>query len=173
MKQCVFMDKGMTFWTLKEILKSLCSFKSYRWLKWINLLDGLFFIIFYFIVFFWFCLAPEISLPVITNVQSLATTNGTPVTTRSTRSKSANTPSSNTTASPAVKTQIKQQIIIRPNRLPAQRNIATMCKVVQASKGVSCHPITAHKATQTGKVICCWKSKTNAKFYNLRRCCFI
>ncbi|XP_018326015.1 zinc finger MYM-type protein 3 isoform X2 [Agrilus planipennis] len=101
------------------------------------------------------------TIPVITSVQSLASTNGpSTVSTRSSRSKSNalstatsnNSSPANSQASTQIKTQIKQQIIVKPRPLPMQRNIATMCKVISTNKGTSCKPCVTNKETQTTKL---------------------
>lgn len=92
-------------------------------------------------------------MPVISNVQSLAaTTNGT-VSTRSTRSKSNANMNVTANSAPAtpVKAQIKQQVIIKPAPLPPQKNMGTMCRPIQNTKGTNTRLVTVNKEIQTGK----------------------
>ncbi|XP_050314374.1 zinc finger MYM-type protein 3 isoform X2 [Anthonomus grandis grandis] len=106
-------------------------------------------------------------LPVITNVQSLASTNGTippgltPIaTTRLTRSKATTqTIQQSSTAVPLqtlqnldlpVQIQTKHHFIVKEKPQPDQRNIAVMCQPRKAEKGLQTLPQTKDAACQTG-----------------------
>ncbi|KAJ8980599.1 hypothetical protein NQ317_018727 [Molorchus minor] len=109
-------------------------------------------------------------LPIISSVQSLASTNGslspttvppslTPINTRSTRSKTnANTtpPIINSTpqiinsfADLPVQVKIKQHFIVRPAPVPDQRNVGTMCYTRKANKGTTAKPVMVDEGVQT------------------------
>ncbi|CAH0561946.1 unnamed protein product [Brassicogethes aeneus] len=99
--------------------------------------------------------SPEVQLPVITNVQSLAT-NGTlspnppalqPLT-RSTRSKGT-TFNSVDSVDDSLQHQIRQHFIFKPAPVPEQRNMATMCKVRNTNKGVQAKATMVNKEIQT------------------------
>ncbi|KAJ8918744.1 hypothetical protein NQ315_015064 [Exocentrus adspersus] len=112
--------------------------------------------------------APQ--LPIISSVQSLASSNGsigqavnlppglTPITTRTTRSKTTTNSTQlinsapqiiNSLADLPVQVQIKQHFIVRPAPLPEQRNVSTMCYTRKANKGTSMKPIMVDEAIQT------------------------
>lgn len=109
-------------------------------------------------------------LPIISSVQSLASSNGnigqsvgipptlTPINTRSTRSKATansaqvinSTPQIiNSLADLPVQVQIKQHFIVRPAPLPKQRNVSTMCYTRKAHKGTTMKPIMVDEEIQT------------------------
>ncbi|CAH1153839.1 unnamed protein product [Phaedon cochleariae] len=111
-------------------------------------------------------------LPIISSVQSLASTNGnlaatpppplppptlTPINTRSTRSKTASTPQV-LNSSPQVinsfselpfQVQIKQHFIVRPAPMPDQRNVGTMCSTRKMNKSTMMKPIMVDQEVQT------------------------
>ncbi|KAH1023199.1 hypothetical protein HUJ04_012449 [Dendroctonus ponderosae] len=108
-------------------------------------------------------------LPIISNVQSLAITNGsvtppllppglTPLSsTRLTRSKSTtSTPQQQTSSVQGVQNldlpvqvQVKQHFIIKEKPCPAQRNVGVMCQPKQAVKGLQITPTTKDACIQT------------------------
>ncbi|KAL1492753.1 hypothetical protein ABEB36_010958 [Hypothenemus hampei] len=108
--------------------------------------------------------APEISkpdiapLPIISNVQSLATTNGTSSTQLPTISpvSSTKTPRLKTTASTTVQdhpvqVQIKQHYIVKEKPIVEQRNVAVMCQPRKIAKGSQAAVAMKDACIQTDK----------------------
>lgn len=86
------------------------------------------------------------TLPVITNVQSLAA-NGeshSPISHITTRKKS-----SQQLLNETVQIQVRQHYIVRPAPLPEQRNVATMCSIRKAHKSFTVKPTMVNKECQT------------------------
>ncbi|KAF5289279.1 hypothetical protein FQR65_LT11900 [Abscondita terminalis] len=91
------------------------------------------------------------TIPVISSVQSLATTNG-PTTGSARTISNTSSASSVSTSPPTVKTHVKQQFIFKPVPIPPQRNIGTLCKVNMQTKAVHCKPTICNKEVQTDEV---------------------
>ncbi|XP_021933067.1 zinc finger MYM-type protein 4 isoform X3 [Zootermopsis nevadensis] len=101
------------------------------------------------------------SLPVISNVTSLATPNGQQVpspnsagiTTRSSTVKVNNNNNNNNIATPqsgkTTPMMYKQQVIVKPPSPKQMRNKSVLCKPYMHTKGVSCRPHPCTKETQT------------------------
>lgn len=95
-----------------------------------------------------------ITLPVISSVQSLATTNGSfPATnTRTTRSKSSLTTPTPLTVQTETQTQVvKHHIVVKQKPLPEMRNVLTMCRPRVSNKGTNSVPTMEDASTQTIK----------------------
>ncbi|KAF5272148.1 hypothetical protein FQA39_LY01230 [Lamprigera yunnana] len=90
-------------------------------------------------------------IPVISSVQSLASTNG-PTTSVKSKVKMNSSEPSPPQSAPTVKTQVKHFFIIKPAPIPPQRNIGTLCKINMKSKEVDAKPSTCEKEVQTDEV---------------------
>ncbi|KAJ8936687.1 hypothetical protein NQ318_012506 [Aromia moschata] len=96
-------------------------------------------------------------LPIISSVQSLATTNGSlspaavpPTTANATPQVLNSTPQIiNSFTDLPVQVQIKQHFIVRPAPAPKQRNVATMCYTRKANKGINVKPTMVDEGVQT------------------------
>ncbi|PSN44626.1 hypothetical protein C0J52_10012 [Blattella germanica] len=94
------------------------------------------------------------SMPVISNVTSLATPNGQQVSNNAgitTRSGALKVNNNNIPATPPPppKTMYKQQVIVKPPPPKVMKNKSVLCKPYMHTKGVSCRPHPCTKETQT------------------------
>ncbi|PNF15626.1 hypothetical protein B7P43_G15971 [Cryptotermes secundus] len=97
------------------------------------------------------------SMPVISNVTSLATPNGQQVSTANstgitTRSSALKVNNNNIASPQSARTSpvmYKQQVIVKPPSPKQMRNKSVLCKPYMHTKGVSCRPHPCTKETQT------------------------